>query len=360
MEQSALEVASAVLASGQIATGPRVAQLEAALAHRISAAGVVAVSDSTHAQELALRLAGVAPGDEVLSVAYTCLSSSTAIAQVGATPVWVDVDPTTARISVEDCAAALTPRTRAVVAYHIAGYPAALDELRRLCDASGIALIEDANNALGARVDGRPIGSVGDFATFSFYANRQLNAVDGGAVAVRAAATLPRAARLRRYGIEASTFRDADGEISSASAIPEIGMSAALNHVHAALALHQLESLDARLTRNRANAARFAVAFKDLSDVTPVLVPQGSEPAYWAYLVLAKDACGLRERLRRSRIGSSALHLPNDGYTGFRAAARPLAGTRRFATEVVALPCGWWLSDVDVDRIIAAVTARAG
>jgi perosamine synthetase len=355
LDETATSVAASVLASGQIATGPKVAEFEAALSARLRDAEVVAVSDSTHAQTLAMMLAGVRPGDEVMSLAYTCLSSSSAIANVGAIPVWVDLDPVTARISLEDCASALTGRTRAVVAYHVAGYPAPMADLRAFCIRNGLALIEDANNALGANVDGAPVGTWGDFATLSFYANRQVNGIDGGAVVLREAVSRSRADRLRRYGIDEKTFRDPEGEISQTSGIPEIGMSATLNHLHAAVAICQLGSLDTRLERCRNNAKCFTEAFANLTAITPVAVPAESEPVYWTFLLRASNPSRLRRELRASGIASSALHLPNDFYSGFGASARILPGTRRFSAEVVAIPCGWWLSDDDVTRVISAV-----
>jgi perosamine synthetase len=355
MQEDGVSAARDVLLSGQISSGSKIHELESALSERLGVDTVVAVSDATHALALSLILAGVRPGDDVMTVAFTCLSSSSAIAQVGAKPIWVDINPETASVSLSDCAQALSSKPRAMVVYHIAGYPAPMSELRTFCCTHGLTLIEDANNALGARYNGRPIGQLGDFAAFSFYANRQINAIDGGAVAIRDSSLRSRAERLRRYGIDQATFRDKEGEISASSGIPEIGMSAAFNNVHAAIALSQLASLDDRLTKSRANATRYNEAFRKNDGVIPVLVPDGSEPAYWAYLVRVKDRKKLQMHLRDAGIKSSGLHFPNNTYSGFEALPRALPGTDQFSTEVLALPTGWWMESADVDRVIDVV-----
>ena len=181
-----IRAATSVLSSGQLASGPNVEALERALEVCLGAGvHVVAMSDMTHALTLALRLSGVVEGDEVLTLAFNCLSSNSAITAAGARPVWVDIDPDSASMSPADARSAITSRTKALVVYHVAGYPADLGALRSVCEQNGLSLIEDANNALGARWRGRAVGTVGDFGVYSFYANRQLNGIEGAALVCR-------------------------------------------------------------------------------------------------------------------------------------------------------------------------------
>jgi dTDP-4-amino-4,6-dideoxygalactose transaminase len=359
-DAAVLEALAPVLASGQLAGGPNVAALEAAIARHVQRPDVVCLGDMTHALALALQLAGVGPGDDVLTLSYNCMSSNSAIAHVGATPVWVDIDGATATLSLADCERAITPRTRALVVYHVAGYPAPLAALRAFCDGHGIALVEDANNALGATLDGRPVGSVGDFAVFSFYANRQVNGVDGAALVCRDAATADEARRLRRFGIDLKTFRDARGEIDPASDIPVVGMSSPLNHVQATMALAHLGTLGARLARNRRNVETLSALLADLPAIRPVAWAPGAQPAFWAWLVRCDGRDGMIERLKARGVQCSKLHQPNHVYSGFGSTPRELPGTARFMDEMLALPCGWWLDDAALARLGDEIRTAAG
>ena len=358
-EAAALEALGPVLASGQLASGPNVPALEQALANYLHCPNVVCLGDSTHALALALQLAGLGAGDDVLTLSYNCMSSNAAIAHVGATPVWVDIDKATATISLADCERAITPRTKALVVYHVAGYPAPLPALRDFCDRHRIALVEDANNALAATLDGRKIGSFGDFAVFSFYANRQVNGVDGAALVCPDGATAAAARRMRRYGIDVPSFRDRHGEIDARSDIPRVGMSSPLNHVQATLALAHLRTLDARIERNRRHVETLGERLADVPAVVPVAWQAGAQPAFWAWLVRCAERDVLLERLKSRGVQCSKLHQPNDVYSGFDSAARALPHTARFIDEILALPCGWWLDDAALESLAEEIRAAA-
>ncbi len=358
-EPDALEALAPVLASGQLASGPNVPALEQALADYLQRSDVVCLGDATHALALALQLAGVEPGHDILTLSYNCMSSNAAIAHVGATPVWVDIDEDTATISLADCERAITPRTKALIVYHVAGYPAPLPALRAFCDSHRIALIEDANNALAATLDARKIGTFGDFAVFSFYANRQVNGVDGAALVCPDGVTAAEARRLRRYGIDVPRFRDARGEIDARSDIPRVGMSSPLNHVQATLALAHLRTLDVRVDRNRRHVETLAGRLADVHAVRPVAWEAGAQPAFWTWLVRCGDRDTLLERLKGRGVQCSKLHQPNDVYSGFGSAARALPHTARFIDEILALPCGWWLDDSTLGLLADEVRAAA-
>lgn len=340
-----------VLASGQLASGPAVPALERAFAQlHGDTRQAVAMGDMTHALTLALQLGGVAAGDEVLTLAYNCLSSNSAITSVGARPAWVDIEPTTATMSLESAAAALNSRTRAVLLYHVAGYPANLHAWRDFCDAHGLLLVEDANNALGARWQNQPVGTVGDFAVFSLYANRQVNGIEGAVLLCKDPEHAHRARQLRRFGIDTATFRDAMGEINPMSDVPQVGMSSPLNNVNATLSLHHLNSLEERLRVNRANVDNLRAAMRP-TDAQPVDWDSRGQPAFWAMLLQCDRRDALMAAFKDSGVQCSKLHHPNDAYTGFRTSQRDLPGTRRFIERVLAIPCGWWLQDNDFDTI---------
>lgn len=344
--------------SGALAAGPGVGALEARLSSRLNDRPVVATSDMTQSLCLALRLAGVGLGDEVVTLALNCMSSNSAIAMVGATPVWVDVDPRTAVVDLDDLAVCIGPKTRAVVIYHVAGHVGNLSALRQLCDDAGLPLIEDANNALGAEWNGQPAGVFGDQAILSFYPNRQLNGIEGGALVCRPE-DADRARRLRRFGIDTARFRTPDGEIDPMLDVHEIGTSASLPHVNAVLALQGCDDLDERIGRNRQNARHLREALGDVDELQFIEEVEGARGVFWVALVRSPRRDALMAQLKASGIQCSRLHHRNDRYSGFNAVPRDLPGTDVMEREMFALPAGWWLSQDDLAQIVDVARASA-
>lgn len=347
-----------VLRSGQISAGIHVEAFRTAFGELIANSNIVTTNDVSAAMAIALRLAAIGPGDEVIVSPFSCLSSNAPIGISGATMVWADIDPQTASLSVASVRRLLSGRTRAVVLYHVAGYPGPADEVADLCQKAGIKLIEDCNNGLGATLDGRPLGGFGDLATYSFYPNRQINAIDGGAVACRADDDFRRAMLLRRYGIDSARFRDVRGEIDAALDVPELGWAATLSNLHSAFALALLPGLPDRQARTFANAERLRALLSGVPGLILVDPLPGAVPAYWAVLALVNQRDRLLEALKGSGVEVSMLHHRNDTYTGFAARRSSLPGVDRFMAEVIAFPCGWWLEPHDIDEI-GAITRRA-
>ena len=350
-EAAAIEI----MRSGQIASGPKVTEFQNALANWTSHSPVVSTDDMSGAMLLALRLCGVGSGDEVLTSAYTCLSSASPIANLGARPRWVDVDADTGLLDPEVLAERITPRTRACVVYHAAGYPARMPAIAALCRKHGIALIEDCNNAFGARLHGKPLGYWGDAAVYSFYPNRQINAAEGGAVSFRDASLVDAALRLRRFGIPTSGFRDAMGEIDPRCDVPAIGWSAAMSQLNAALGLAQLPGLEQRLSATRANAAALTARLSVVPGIRVVAPTTGADPVYWGLLALTEHRDTVLAELKRRGVMASKLHHRLDSYSGFAAEPVRLSGTTVFMDRVIALPCGHWLQSEELDHVAEVV-----
>ena len=176
------ELVLEVLRSGWLSLGPMGPRFEEAFARAVGASHCAAVSSGTAGLHLCIRLTGVGPGDEVITSPYSFVASANCAIYEGATPVFADVDPRTFNLDPAAVEAAITPRTKAVVAVDIYGYPCELDELGAICERHGLALIEDACEALGARYKGEPLGSHGHPAVWAFYPNKQMTTGEGGAV----------------------------------------------------------------------------------------------------------------------------------------------------------------------------------
>ena len=237
-----------VLRSGRLSLGPTIDRFEEAFAEAAAAPFAAAVSSGTAGLHLLCVAAGIGPGDEVITSPYSFVASANCAVYQGATPVFADVDPQTWNLDPTAVEAAVTGRTRAVVAVDIYGYPCELDELQAICDRHGLVLIEDACEALGASFRGRPIGSQGPSAVFAFYPNKQITTGEGGIVTTHSEEEWRLLRSLRNQG-----RADSGGWLEHA----RLGFNYRIDDVRAAIGLAQLEKLEEILHGRAAVAARY-------------------------------------------------------------------------------------------------------
>jgi len=348
-----------VLRSGQIAAGPVVAKFEDRFESLIGRPNVVATSDMTNALVITLKMVGAKPGKSVATIAFACLSTNSAIAMVGAEPLWVDIVPETMSMCPRDLESKITKDTVAVILYHVAGYPAQLSEIVEICRNAGVPLIEDCNNSLGAKFNNQPVGNLGDYAVFSFYPNRQINAIDGAAIVCPDSESAQIARSQRRFGVDYSKFRDNRGEINPRVDVLMAGVSAPFNQLSAAVGLAQIETLPERHKLVRRNAIMLKnnlAGAENLMVVKPVI---GSDPIYWCFLVLAKQRDELLLRLKSANIDCSIMHCRNDIYSCFKTGMAKLPGTEYVMEHILALPCGWWLTENDMSIVANTLIANS-
>lgn len=338
-----------VLYGGQISEGEPVAEFERRFGEYVGNPRTLSFYSGTAALHVALLLAGVGAGDDVVSTAMTAEPTNLAICHAGATPRWADVDPMTGNVTGESVAAALTPRTRAILVVHYGGIPVPLDDVLAVAARHGIPVIEDAAHALGARWQGRPIGTHAPFTMFSLQAIKHLTTVDGGMLTLADPDLLARGRRLRWFGIDRAAPRtDVD--------VAEIGFKYHMNNVNATLGLVQLEHIGPMIARHVANGRWFNAAFDALGGgVERCHVHPAAEPAYWFYTLLCDDADGLARHLAAHGIDSSKAHKRNDRHSVFAASRAELPGLDRFYDRMLHVPCGWWVDDAARERIVDVV-----
>ena len=259
------QAAAEVIRSGLISQGEKVSELECALAKLTGQDQGVAVSSGTAALFLALKGLGIGAGDEVICPSYVCAALWHAISQSGATPVLADIDPSTYNLSAVAVARAITRKTRAVIVPHLFGLPADLSTLGK----TGIPIIEDCAQTLGAMVRGRPVGSIGDVTVCSFYATKLITTGEGGMVLGRAA---PRMALIR-------SLRQYDGADTL-----EPMFNYKLTDMQAALGLCQVKTLPGFIKRRQAIAARYTAALRGLKADPPADIPQ-HDHVFYRYVV---------------------------------------------------------------------------
>lgn len=352
----------AALRSGWVTQGPRVAEFERRFAQRVGAAEAVAVSSATTALFLSLHTLGIGPGDEVVVPSLTFIASVNPIVHVGATPVLADVDPRTYNLDAEAVAAALTPRTKAVMLVHQLGLPADLDAISEAAAARGVPVIEDSACAVGSVYKGRPIGSSGNLNCFSFHPRKVLVTGEGGMIALADSTLAARLRRLRHQGMSISDVERHEADRVITETYPEVGFNFRLSDLQAAVGLAQLAKLDRFIARRRALAAVYDEALADLASVVPPFVPDYAEPNYQSYIArLAGAGRARRDALldamyRRgvaTRRGLMAVHR-EASYPDPRIAGS-LQHTEAADDETFILPLYPDLSDDDQRYVIAAL-----
>ena len=244
---------TAVLRTPQLSMGPQLEAFEFALARYHSVADAVVVSSGTAALHLALITLGIGPGDEVLVPSFAFVALANSVHQVGAKPVFVEIDHITLNLDPNDVERTITTRTRGIVVVHTFGVPAEMDTLRSIADRHNLALIEDACEAIGAEYDGRRVGSFGDLAVLGFYPNKQITTGEGGAVLVRNPQHAARLRRLRNQGRQVSPGDDRTGWLDQ----QEPGFNYRLSELECALGSVQLERIGEMLALRRGAAARY-------------------------------------------------------------------------------------------------------
>jgi len=346
-----------VLRSGQLAQGPMVARFEADFAAFCGTAHAVAVANGTVALTAALKALGVGPGDEVVTSAFTFAATLNAILECGATARFADIDPVTYNVDPASLAAACTDRTRVVMPVHLYGQPADMPAIVNVAERRGAAIVEDAAQAHGARVDGRTVGGYG-LATFSLYATKNITSGEGGLVTTNDGNLADRLRLLRNHGMRARYQYELQGT------------NYRMTDVQAAIAIPQLARLEETTEQRRTNAARLTEGLAGIAGLEPPVTATGRDHVFHQYTVRITDEAPLdRDALAAmlaDRGVQSGIYYPRVvfDYDSYR--EHPLVvpadvpNARDAARQVLSLPVHPHLSAADLDRIVDAVRTAFG
>jgi perosamine synthetase len=350
--------------SGWLTTGPRVAAFERALAERVGTAEAVVVNSGTAALHAMVVAAGVGPGDEVIVPPLTFAATANVVLYAGGTPVFADIDPRTLQLSPEAAESAISPRTRAIIAVDYAGEPADVIALRAMSERHGVELLEDACHALGATLNGQPIGSTSAMAAFSFHPVKHVTTGEGGAVTTDDAEHAERMRRFRNHGIM-STFEQRERDVDWHYEMVELGYNYRLPDILCALGLAQLGRLDTFLSRRRAIAARYMHELGDLSAVELPLVRDVQAHAWHIFPILLRldrlrvDRGDVFRALTAEGIGVNVHYIPvhlhpyyRDRF-GYQSGAYPAAESAY--ERLLTLPIFPGMTEEDVDDVLVAV-----
>jgi dTDP-4-amino-4,6-dideoxygalactose transaminase len=362
------EIAEVVdcLRSGWITAGPKVKRFERALEEHLGAAHVRCVSSCTAALTLALHVAAVGPGDEVLIPAMTFVATANAVEDVGATPVLVDSEPGTGLMDLDAAAAAITPRTRAIMPVHLAGRPIDLDRLGALRDAHGLTVIEDAAHAMGTLWNGRPIGTHGNLAAFSFYATKNVTTAEGGALATDNPCIAREVERLALHGLSLGAWQRYGDVGFRHFEVASPGLKANMTDLAASIGLHQIPRLEAWTERRAELAERYDRLLAGLPLETPPPSDPRARHSWHLYQVLVSPDAGISrdavvDGLLERRIGTGVhyrgVHLHPYYANTYGIAPEDLPVATDISERTLSLPLSPALTEADQDDVVEALAA---
>ncbi|HET7757143.1 MAG TPA: DegT/DnrJ/EryC1/StrS aminotransferase family protein [Steroidobacteraceae bacterium] len=356
IDEETIQAVAAVLRSGWLASGPKVAEFEAALSHYLGGRPVRSQTSATAGLEMALLACGIGAGDEVITPALSFVATANVIVRVGARPVFVDVGLDSRNIDLAAAEAAITPRTRAILPVHFAGLPVDMERLYALAGRHRLRVIEDAAHAIGSGWAGKRIGSFGDLVCFSFHPNKNITTIEGGAISGGSAAEL-RSIELHRWHGQVKLGPDSFDTLLA-------GGKCNLSDVAAAVGLGQLRRLEEFNARRRALVARY---FELWGADAPLRLPERGDAGHsWhlfaPLLPLAQLSISRREFIEAMKargigvgVHYPAIHL----FSAYRALGyRPgqFPNAERIGRETVTLPLYPAMQPGDVERVVSAAT----
>ncbi len=364
-DQATIDAVGEVLRSGWVTSGPKLAEFESALSDFFGGRPVRCFANGTATMKIALQVAGIGEGDEVITTPISWVATSNVILGVGAKPVFVDIDPITRNLDLSKVAAAITPKTRAIMPVYLAGLPVNMDELYSLAKQHKLRVIEDAAQAIGSTWKGQKIGSIGDLVSFSFQANKNLSTVEGGCLVFNNLDEAKLAEKLRLQGVTRQGMDGMDVDV--------LGGKDNLTDVNAVIGLHQLKQL-AQFQTKRAELARhyFATLRQEiktagLESLNLELPPENFTDTNWHMFQvvlplnqLQVDRAQVMTELKELGIGTG-LHYPAiNGFSlykklGYQVSATPIA--ERIGKSILTLPLFPGLTQTNVEFISKSLVA---
>ena len=356
VNEKAIELVSQTLRSGWVGEGPKVQEFERQIGQIAGSPHPVAVNSGTSALYLALLVAGVKAGDEVITTAQTMLATTQAILACGARPIYADVDYHTGNIAVADIQHRITPQTRAILTVDWGGYPCDYDEILALAQENSLVVVEDAAHALGATYKGRPVGSICPFTCFSFQAIKIITTGDGGMVCLSDEKDYQKAVRLRWFGID--RFKRQPSILGEPIwNVTELGYKYHMNDVAASIGLGNFEDFEKVLARRREIVKAYRSGLKGVPGVELFMRLSDRQSADWLFSIHVQQREEFCRMMKAKEIAVSVVHLRidrNDVCGGERLDLPELA---RFTETHVSLPLHPFLTDSDIQQVIDSVRA---
>lgn len=336
------------LYSGYIAEGEKVYEFENRFQKWIGNPYCLSLNSGTAALHIALHLAGIGPNDEVISTPLTAEPTNVAIKLMGAKVVWGDIDVNTGLLSPESVRSLITPQTKAILLVHYAGMVCDMDNFYAISKEFNIPIIEDAAHALGSKYNGLRVGNYSPYTIFSLQAIKHLTTVDGGILAVKTQKDADYVRFKRWFGLDKTKPRLEND-------IKEPGYKYHMNNVNATIGLVQMNYLDWIVESHVSNGKFYDETLKNISGVDLIPYYDNTEPSYWLYTMKVEKRADFCKMMVDNGVAASELHLRNDRHSIFNESKRDLPGLDTFYGKFVHIPCGWWVTPEDREKIVELI-----
>jgi perosamine synthetase len=351
--QSVVDAAANCLKSKWVNVGPETARFEQAFAEKFNIKFAVALNSCTAALRLAYAIAGVAPGDEVITPAFTMIATNTAILEQFATPVFADVNYETTNIDPTDIEHRITAKTKAIVCVHSLGYPCDLRELKGIADSHNLALIEDCAHAIGAVYQNNFVGANSEFACFSFAAVKHITTGDGGMLTTTSNSVYDAANKRAWFGMDRAKRDPLTGAF--ACDVNEVGYKMRMNSLLAAMGKEQLRYIDDILVQRRKKAQVYDEELKGIKGVNLLNYESDRKSSYFLYPMHVERRHKFAEAMHKKGIEVSVQSYRNDRFSVFGKQRKDLPGTDHIDRDLICLPIHEDLTPQDMQYIIKAV-----
>lgn len=364
MSDLASDKVAEVLKSGYVGEGPKVKEFEQSLRKWFNNPFMAATNSATSAEHLALRLIkktyNLKEGDEVLATPLTCTASNWPILANNFRIKWVDINPKTFNMDLDDLEAKLSPTTKAVMAVHWGGYPMDLDRLEVIKKMAKIrydidlAVIEDCAHALGSTYKNKKIGNHGNYCTFSFQAIKHVTSVDGGVLITPTKREHERAKLIRWYGIDREGER---ADFRCEEDIEEWGYKFHMNDVNATVGLENMKCADYIIGKHKENAHFYDTALKEVQGVTLAERAPDRSSSFWIYSMLVENKLDFIKCMKEKGILTSQVHERNDKHTCVEEykSSSPLVGLEEVIPKLISIPVGWWVQAPEREYIVKCI-----
>jgi dTDP-4-amino-4,6-dideoxygalactose transaminase len=381
MSQESIDRTVDVLNSGFIGQGSVVDEFESMIREKFSWDYVLTVNSATSAEHLALHMLkkpgerslyssalyvqnppnpwpGMRPGDEVLATPLTCTASNWPILANGFNIKWVDIDPNTMNMDLDDLARKMNPRTKAIMIVHWGGYPNDLDRLKQIQEKAkelyGFkpAIIEDCAHAMGSKYNGRYIGTHGNMCTFSLQAIKHITSGDGGMLFLPHNELYRRGKLLRWYGIDRESNRK---DFRCEADILEWGFKFNMNDINAAIGMGNMKKMDEIVSKHQSNAAFYDSSLNNVAGVKLLDRQEGHESAFWIYSILVENKDSFQRWMKERGIATSQIHERNDIHSTVREYRSILPNLDATVPKLSSIPVGWWVSEEEREWIVESI-----
>ena len=337
-----------ILYSGYVAQGDTVEEFERKFEEYIGGGHTLSLNSGTAALHIALILAGVKQGDEVISTALTAEPTNTSIKGVGAKIRYADVDIATGNISPDSIEKNINPKTKAIIVVDYAGIPVDVKRIQEISQKYNIPVIEDAAHALGAKYNGKKTGNHFPFTIYSFQAIKHLTTIDGGALQILDKDLYEKGKIIRWFGLDKKLTRMENN-------ITMQGFKYHMNNVNATVGLVQLENIEELVQKYIDNGRYLDEQLKDVAGVETIQYYPDTEASYWLYTIKVENREAFIKKMSDNGIMASELHKRNDSHSYLNDFDIELPNLDLFYSKMVHLPCGWWVTKEDCDKMISLI-----